>query len=144
MPRLASLRSAWRRLFTERLALAVATRVVTLLDGRLQSSLNVLERQLSEVMEPQAGSMASWSRRSSRCDRLAAAAPTRAGQARMVGEAPSGQAVVDLFAGEWSSGLPAASGLVSGGQAGLFDDAHIAWFDRHLGADPTFVLAAAR
>jgi 2-polyprenyl-3-methyl-5-hydroxy-6-metoxy-1,4-benzoquinol methylase len=42
--------------------------------------------------------------------------------------APSNQAMLDIFKGEWSSRMPAETGLVtSPGQAGLFDDPRIAW-----------------
>lgn len=146
MPRLAGLRSAWRRLFTERVALAVAARVVVLLEQRLQGSLDALERRLGEAVaaasEPRHGQLADrldQMRAELRtiagqvAELLAVAEPAGAGRARMVREAPGGQAVIDLFASEWSSRLPAESGLVSGGHAALFDDARIAWLDHHLG-----------
>src|SRR5687767_8820563 len=42
--------------------------------------------------------------------------------------APSNQAMLDIFKGEWSSRMPAETGLVtSPGQAGLFEDPRIAW-----------------
>ncbi len=146
MRRLTALRSAWRRLFTERVALAVAARVVTLLDRRLQGSLDALDRRLGETMDA-----ASHRRHGELLDPLeqmraelrmvscrvaelvAAAGPASASPSRMVPEAPSGQAVVDLFAGEWSSRLPAGSGLSSGGHAALFDDERVTWLDRQLG-----------
>ena len=47
---------------------------------------------------------------------------------------PSDQNVVDLFDGEWSSRMPAASGLTSRpGPAGLFEDDRIIWAERVLG-----------
>lgn len=46
---------------------------------------------------------------------------------------PAAQNVVDLFAGEWSSQMPAGSGLVSTGVIPLFEDVRIAWLDRTLG-----------
>lgn len=51
----------------------------------------------------------------------------------MVEGLPHAQNVIDLFAGEWSSSMPAGSGLCSGGTAGLFEDERIAWTDRVLG-----------
>lgn len=43
------------------------------------------------------------------------------------------QAAVDAFAGEWSSRMPRNSGLVSGGQAFLFEDRRLAWFLSRIG-----------
>ncbi len=140
---------ALRRRLAGRLATAIAARVVALLDGRLQGSLDGLEQRLGEVMQAASQQQGDLQRgeliapleqmraelrtlAATVAERLAAA-PAGAGQARMVGEAPGGQAVVDLFAGEWSSRFPAASGLVSGGHAELFEDARVAWFDGHLG-----------
>ena len=50
--------------------------------------------------------------------------------------APSAQAAVDVFAGEWSSALPAHLG-VTAGQAALFDDARIHTAIEWLGGDLT-------
>jgi hypothetical protein len=43
------------------------------------------------------------------------------------------QAAIEAFAGEWSSRLPRNSGLVSGGQAFLFEDRRLAWFLSRIG-----------
>lgn len=49
--------------------------------------------------------------------------------------APSDQNVLDLFDGEWSSKMPAASNLASRpGTAALFDDARIVWAEQQLGS----------
>lgn len=51
-----------------------------------------------------------------------------------VRETPSPQSVLDLFAGEWSSALPASYGLVTKpGQAGLFEDPRVVWAGEMLG-----------
>lgn len=42
--------------------------------------------------------------------------------------APTAQAAIDIFKGEWSSILPDELGATSGGGAGLFGDARISWF----------------
>ena len=48
--------------------------------------------------------------------------------------APSGQSAIDIFDGEWSSKLPAGSGLVSRpGKAALFEDARITWLSGLVG-----------
>lgn len=47
-------------------------------------------------------------------------------------EAPSPQLALDIFAGEWSSILPAGHGD-SGGHAALFDDARITWAIERIG-----------
>jgi SAM-dependent methyltransferase len=49
-----------------------------------------------------------------------------------VREAPSAQLAVDLFAGQWSSALPADLG-VSAGQVPLFDDPRIHWVVEQIG-----------
>jgi hypothetical protein len=47
---------------------------------------------------------------------------------------PSRQAIVDIFAGEWSSKFPADSGLSSTpGPAALFEDPRIAWLSQEIG-----------
>lgn len=47
---------------------------------------------------------------------------------------PHHQNAIDLFDGEWSSTLPADSGLVARpGHAGLFDDGRIHWLDEVVG-----------
>lgn len=52
---------------------------------------------------------------------------------RMVLAAPSPQNVVDIFAGEWSSSFPPSSGLVSTGQAPLFEDGRLDFLEQALG-----------
>jgi Protein of unknown function (DUF1698) len=53
---------------------------------------------------------------------------------RFVHDAPSQQAVVDLFQGEWSSKMPPESGLLSlPGHAELFDDPRVTWACKELG-----------
>lgn len=48
--------------------------------------------------------------------------------------APTKQAIIDIFDGEWSSRLPAESGLVARpGTAVLFADPRIAWLSRRVG-----------
>ena len=47
--------------------------------------------------------------------------------------APSAQAAVDIFKGEWSSALPADLG-VEAGTVGLFEDARITWVLERLGS----------
>lgn len=48
--------------------------------------------------------------------------------------APTDQAILDLFEGEWSSAMPPGSGLVTQpGSAGLFADSRIAWSQTLLG-----------
>ncbi len=42
-------------------------------------------------------------------------------------QAPSAQALIDLFKGEWSTKFPAATGVESGGTAGLCEDERITW-----------------
>lgn len=50
-----------------------------------------------------------------------------------VSGAPSPQAIVDIFAGEWSSNFPPASGITSTpGGAGLFEDSRIAWLSEKI------------
>jgi hypothetical protein len=52
---------------------------------------------------------------------------------RFVSTAPTSQVVLDLFDGEWSSGMPAQSGLVTRpGHSGLFDDPRIRWAGEQL------------
>lgn len=47
---------------------------------------------------------------------------------------PTDQNVIDLFKGEWSSTMPAESGLKSEpGRAGLFEDGRITWANKMLG-----------
>src|SRR3954464_14009309 len=47
--------------------------------------------------------------------------------------APSVQAAVDIFKGEWSSKFPAEAGPVTAGQWALFEDARLAWALERLG-----------
>jgi hypothetical protein len=47
--------------------------------------------------------------------------------------APSAQAAVDIFKGEWSSALPTDLG-VEAGTVGLFEDARITWVLERLGS----------
>jgi SAM-dependent methyltransferase len=49
-----------------------------------------------------------------------------------VRSAPTPQHAIDIFAGEWSSALPAHLG-VTAGAAALFDDGRISWLIDHLG-----------
>ena len=42
-------------------------------------------------------------------------------------QAPSPQALIDLFKGEWSTRFPARTGVESGGTAGLCEDERITW-----------------
>lgn len=42
-------------------------------------------------------------------------------------QAPSAQALIDLYKGEWSTKFPATTGVESGGTAGLFEDERITW-----------------
>lgn len=49
-----------------------------------------------------------------------------------VRDAPSAQAAIDIFAGEWSSALPDRLGVTAGGAA-LFADGRISWLIDHLG-----------
>jgi Protein of unknown function (DUF1698) len=47
---------------------------------------------------------------------------------------PTSQNVLDVFAGEWSSALPASFGLKTlPGTAGLFEDGRVAWAEERLG-----------
>jgi hypothetical protein len=47
--------------------------------------------------------------------------------------APSPQAIVDIFAGEWSSNFPESSGVkTTPGGANLFDDARITWLSEKI------------
>jgi SAM-dependent methyltransferase len=54
-----------------------------------------------------------------------------------VRSSPSAQNAVDIFAGEWSSGLPAAAGAVAG-QVPLFDDPRIHWVIETVGGIKDF------
>jgi hypothetical protein len=47
--------------------------------------------------------------------------------------APSVQAAVDIFKGEWSSKFPAEAGPVTAGQWALFEDARLTWALERLG-----------
>jgi hypothetical protein len=47
--------------------------------------------------------------------------------------APSPQAALDIFQGEWSSQLPAPWQDLKAGNAGLFDDARITWLAEQVG-----------
>lgn len=48
---------------------------------------------------------------------------------------PSDQNILDLFDGEWSSRMPAASELTTKpGTAALFEDGRITWAEQHLGS----------
>lgn len=46
---------------------------------------------------------------------------------------PSAQNVIDMLSGDWTSMMPAGSGLVSTGNIPLFDDPRIAFVERVLG-----------
>lgn len=140
---LAAFRKAWRRLFVERVALAVAADLSTLLDKRQQLSLDALARQLGEAIDAAidrcrnelVGQLGAELRSipSTPADPPAVADASSLRKTRMVSERPSRQNVIDLFDGEWSSKLPASSSLNSGGRSDLFSDERVSWFDRHLG-----------
>lgn len=62
-------------------------------------------------------------------------------QSRFVTEAPTAQAALDLFAGDWSSAMPIGSGLTSQpGHAGLFNDSRIHWADQQLSFEGKTIL----
>lgn len=75
-----------------------------------------------------------WVRRRHR-KRTAAAAYRATSQLNrlFVGDRPSPQLAVDLFAGEWSSIMPTAIGVETGGRTPLFDDPRVAWAIAALG-----------
>jgi hypothetical protein len=51
--------------------------------------------------------------------------------------APSDQAVIDIFDGQWSSKMPAGLGLASRpGNAALFEDARITWLSHYYDEAP--------
>lgn len=53
---------------------------------------------------------------------------------RYLGYGPNPQAALDIFEGEWSSAMPACSGLKTApGHANVFEDGRIAWLEQTLG-----------
>ena len=50
-----------------------------------------------------------------------------------VSEAPNDQAALNLFAGEWSSALPASHGHLQAGHAALFEDPRVKWALEQIG-----------
>lgn len=54
---------------------------------------------------------------------------------KLITEAPSDQNILDLFAGEWSTGMPSSSGLVTQpGASPLMDDPRIHWLRQEMGS----------